>query len=808
MKKKNVQLLLAGFLSLTVAVGTIASPISVDAAKRETAKAVGSLPITSGLPSYQDYSDKSGDAAISTPDEGKLRTDDDITTDNSQGAIRKKISRGINTYADTAPVLYDASQMGTYKSRTIQQVADKYAAARNCSEVYNDADSSTWYKIPASTKAPYAYGELSAETHKAMTAMTNFYRWLAGVDELRSGSSHSASLQAQALDRNFEFNHYISNDSKPEDMDAGLWNEGYACTHNILARFYTPRVAITGWMNEGYSLRTKEFDTVGHRMALIGSSLSQIDFGYAGSIAIGVENEYENTMKEAFAAFPAPGYMPNNLCYPSSSAWSVELNTSMVKVSNPSAVTIKVTNTNTGKSYLCTEAAGNAEVGSMLIFAQPDDASSDYYTDSYEVDITGLTDVATGGTAQIKYIVKFVDIKQYASTYVTKAAADIKNYVIHQSAATNEYLKKVAAILPTEVTVKGESGFTASVPVKGQWKVNMAKKCFENSVDASKLPSNLIDKKGILNLVSIPYAVSESFYDAYNSLSIDPTDAMAGDSVKFYVYRTLASTDTSRIYKITKCSDGTYSAVKTLDSASSAEFNAAKSEASSPYHIYEKKVTGKDSGEYISVYYDSEDVNWGGISYYVSVGTEILTVKNAADEGLSEGTVNKAGKKIRITFHPNKGTISKKTKNRQSGHKVGTLPTAKRKGYTFTGWYTHKTKGKKVTTNTKLKKNTVLYAHWLKGSVPKAAISKLTAGKQKLTVKVKKAKNAKGYQIRYSLKANMKDSQTVYVKGTSVTLKKLKKGKKYYIQVRAYRRDTSGDKVYGKWSGKKNKKVK
>ena len=149
-----------------------------------------------------------------------------------------------------------------------------------------------------------------------------------------------------------------------------------------------------------------------------------------------------------------------------------------------------------------------------------------------------------------------------------------------------------------------------------------------------------------------------------------------------------------------------------------------------------------------------------------------------------------------------------KTKTIKAGSKIGTLPTPKRKGYTFTGWYTQKTKGKKASGNTKLSKNTVLYAHWLKGPVPKTGISKLTAGKQKITVGIKKVKNVKGYQVRYALKSNMQSAKSVSSKNTTITLKKLKKGKKYYIQVRTYRLDTSGDKVYGSWSSKKSIKSK
>ncbi|MCR5208487.1 MAG: fibronectin type III domain-containing protein [Eubacterium sp.] len=89
-------------------------------------------------------------------------------------------------------------------------------------------------------------------------------------------------------------------------------------------------------------------------------------------------------------------------------------------------------------------------------------------------------------------------------------------------------------------------------------------------------------------------------------------------------------------------------------------------------------------------------------------------------------------------------------------------------------------------------------------------ITKLTAGKKQFTVKWAKKKGIKGYQIQYSLKKSMKGAKIKTVKGaakTKATIKKLKKGKKYYVRVRTYK-VVSGKKVPSKWSAKKSVKVK
>ena len=84
----------------------------------------------------------------------------------------------------------------------------------------------------------------------------------------------------------------------------------------------------------------------------------------------------------------------------------------------------------------------------------------------------------------------------------------------------------------------------------------------------------------------------------------------------------------------------------------------------------------------------------------------------------------------------------------------------------------------------------------------------LSAGKVKL--KWKKVSKVNGYQIRYATKSSMKSAKTKKISGagkTGITLKGLKKGKKYYFQLRAYKK--SGSKTYySKWSGKVSKKVK
>lgn len=91
-------------------------------------------------------------------------------------------------------------------------------------------------------------------------------------------------------------------------------------------------------------------------------------------------------------------------------------------------------------------------------------------------------------------------------------------------------------------------------------------------------------------------------------------------------------------------------------------------------------------------------------------------------------------------------------------------------------------------------------------------ISKVKGAKKKATVKWKKqTKYTKGYQVQYSTSKNFKSGvKTKTVNGskkTSLTLKKLKSKKTYYVRIRTFQK-VSGGKCYSSWSSVKKVKVK
>ena len=108
-------------------------------------------------------------------------------------------------------------------------------------------------------------------------------------------------------------------------------------------------------------------------------------------------------------------------------------------------------------------------------------------------------------------------------------------------------------------------------------------------------------------------------------------------------------------------------------------------------------------------------------------------------------------------------------------------------------------KAEAASANAKLEKNAF--------KAKKAAVKKVTGKSKAAVVKVKKVKGADGYQVQYSKKANFKSAKKANTKKLNVTLKRLSKGSKYYVRVRAYK-TINGQKVYTKYSAKKTVKVK
>ena len=108
----------------------------------------------------------------------------------------------------------------------------------------------------------------------------------------------------------------------------------------------------------------------------------------------------------------------------------------------------------------------------------------------------------------------------------------------------------------------------------------------------------------------------------------------------------------------------------------------------------------------------------------VSVGTTTIKVRTENGKyATCKVTVKKkstppAAKKYTLTYNANGGTVSPANKTLNEGSNYGDLPTPKRDGYTFTGWYTESSGGSKVSSGTRISGNITIYAHWTQNTTP------------------------------------------------------------------------------------------
>ena len=291
----------------------------------------------------------------------------------------------------------------------------------------------------------------------------------------------------------------------------------------------------------------------------------------------------------------------------------------------------------------------------------------------------------------------------------------------------------------------------------------------------------------------------------------------------------------------TKVAEVSASGLVTAKSEGEAKIRAAATDGSDEYAVCYVTVTGKAKVTGITLDRTSAEVKRGekltlnvtvSPSYasnkkvvWKSANTKIATVDangsvTAKAPGRTKITVTSAENSsyqesctvtvpYKITYKLNKGKNNASNPSTYYGKKV-TLKNPSRKGYAFAGWYTDAKFKKKITSiSNSAKSDYILYAKWTKVKVAKASLTSAKNSKSKqILLKYKKVSGAKGYEISYSTDKKFKKAVTKKnTAKTSYTISKLKKGKIYYVRIRAYKMDSTGKKVYGKYSSMKKVKV-
>ena len=169
------------------------------------------------------------------------------------------------------------------------------------------------------------------------------------------------------------------------------------------------------------------------------------------------------------------------------------------------------------------------------------------------------------------------------------------------------------------------------------------------------------------------------------------------------------------------------------------------------------------------------------------------------------------GTQYTITYVLNKGINHKNNPSTYTSDQSVVLSSPSRKRYEFKGWYTDSKCKKKITSIQKgSKTNYTVYAKWAKITLKKTQKLKLSnTKKKKMVVKYAKVSGTQGYEIVYATNSKFKKGKKIVQTGKrKVTIGKLKKNKVYYVRVRAFKKDSTGKNVYGKYSSTKKIKIK
>ena len=156
------------------------------------------------------------------------------------------------------------------------------------------------------------------------------------------------------------------------------------------------------------------------------------------------------------------------------------------------------------------------------------------------------------------------------------------------------------------------------------------------------------------------------------------------------------------------------------------------------------------------------------------------------------------------------GQISSADKTVLSDTYVGSLGTPVKKNALFLGWYTANVGGSQYTSTTIMPANNVtLSAHWEKVSVGRCRRpSAVNVKTRKAVITVRPVSYVKGYEFSWSTRRDMKKAKVKRTHSTKLTISRLTKNKTYYIRVRAYRNDSTGKRIYGKWSDIRTLRIK
>ncbi len=227
---------------------------------------------------------------------------------------------------------------------TKKEIVDKYNATRS-SYNYNQSV----YEVNPSLSIPYKEGSLKSEVERDTLNQLNFYRYLAGLNELTINTSRQNANQKGALI--LAINNYLSHyPSKPANMEEKFYQEGYSACGSKSNTWQ-------GNISNGYRIdktpeafiidNTNVEGNVSHRSSMLHPKAKQVSFGYVNKYAtMSIHYDNVNQNKDSYYPWPSSGYFPiEAMNQDSKTLWSIYLGN--YEMSKDTKVTLEYNN----KSY-------------------------------------------------------------------------------------------------------------------------------------------------------------------------------------------------------------------------------------------------------------------------------------------------------------------------------------------------------------------------------------------------------------------------------------------------------------------------
>ena len=283
--------------------------------------------------------------------------------------------------------------------------------------------------------------------------------------------------------------------------------------------------------------------------------------------------------------------------------------------------------------------------------------------------------------------------------------------------------------------------------------------------------------------------------------SVNPN--LTPSQIRSYLYST--ATDLGTAGKDVYYGNGLVNADKALNKAASTKISSTVSFDSGEGSSVASVSTGY--GQTISPLPSSTRYGYTFNGWYTSAsGGTLLTTSTAIKDDV---TYYAHWSKIvpRVTFSNGGPYISFTSATVDYGGTLSAFPSVKLRGYTFSGWYTARSGGTKFTTSTPIKNNLTLYARWNKVTVSRPNIRSAYSKSRRLYVSAYSISGAGGYQLQYSKYSTFKSSSSVGSTSSLISVGRFSKGTYYYVRMRAFKRDSTGGRVYGSWSSVKRVRI-